>query len=176
MWHQEARHCPLCGAELALGVVEGRDRLRCPRCRFVLYQNPACAAAGVVLDTGGRVLLIRRALEPHKGAWALPAGYQEIDEEPARACEREVREETGLTVEAVLLFDLIYVPQNVRKPANLAVFLCRVVSGTLRSGDDALEARWFGLDDLPENIGFDNAALILSRLRGSDAHRRFLNS
>jgi phosphoribosylformylglycinamidine cyclo-ligase len=176
VWHQEARHCPLCGAELEPGVVEGRDRLRCPRCRFVLYRNPACAAAGVVLDARGRVLLIRRALEPHKGAWALPAGYQEIDEEPGRACEREVREETGLTVEAVTLFDLIFVPENVRKPANLAVFLCRVVSGTLRSGDDALDARWFGLDDLPADIGFDNAGLILSRLRGSDAHRRFLKS
>jgi phosphoribosylformylglycinamidine cyclo-ligase len=140
--------------------------VRCPKCRFVAYENPASACAGVVVDRDGRVLLVRRALEPFKGEWALPAGYQEIDEEPARTAEREVREESGLEVRAGALLELLLVPANVRKPANLAVYLCTVIGGELRPGDDALEARWFALEALPDDIGFDNRARILSRLHG----------
>jgi phosphoribosylformylglycinamidine cyclo-ligase len=160
---------------LAAADVEGRARLRCPDCRHIVYENPASAAAGLVLDRAGRVLLVRRAIEPYRGAWALPAGYQEIDEEPARTAEREVREETGLTVRAGPLFDLCFVRDNVKKPANLAVFLCAATGGELAPGDDATEARWFPLDDLPEDVGFDNTCRILSRLEGSDLYRRFLS-
>jgi phosphoribosylformylglycinamidine cyclo-ligase len=140
----------------------------------VLYQNPAAAAAAVVVDGCGRVLLIRRALEPFKGAWALPAGYQEIDEEPARTAEREAREECGLEICAEALLDLLFVPDDPRKPANLAVYLCRAVGGQLRPGDDALDAAWFDLDDLPPEIGFDNRSLVLDPLTQSEAYRRLV--
>jgi phosphoribosylformylglycinamidine cyclo-ligase len=153
-------------------VVEGRERQRCGQCRFVLFENPAGAAAGVVVDAEGRVLLVRRALEPHKGDWALPAGYQDIDEEPSAACAREVREETGLEVEVLELFDLLFVPGDVRKPANLAVYLCCPKGGELQAADDAEDARFFALDDLPENIGFDNSRRVLSKLVGSPAYER----
>ena len=59
MWHLSARFCPLCGLGLAEAWIEGRARMRCSGCEFVLFQNPASAAAGVVLD-GPRVLLVRR--------------------------------------------------------------------------------------------------------------------
>jgi phosphoribosylformylglycinamidine cyclo-ligase len=160
----EIRHCPLCGSRLVPERIEGRERARCPSCRFVDYQSPAGAAAGVVLDGAGGVLLIRRALEPHRGDWALPAGYQEADETPQRAAEREVREETGLEVEAGALLELCYVPGSGRRPANLAVYLCRWIGGELEPGDDALEARWFPLHALPANVGFDNTRRILERL------------
>ncbi len=160
----QAKHCPLCGAELAADSIEGRVRPRCTRCRFVLYENPAGASAGCVRDELGRVLLVRRAIDPCRGDWALPAGYQEIDEEPSRTAVREVLEETGLEVEAVALFDLFLVRDPTRKATNLAVFLCRVLGGTLRAGDDALEVRWFDLNDLPPNVAFDNRTRILERL------------
>ena len=145
--------------------MEGRERAQCPRCGLVLYENPACAAAGVVLDADRRVLLIQRRLEPFRGHWALPAGYQELDEEPAAAAVRETYEESGLVVEAVELFDLLFVPAHARKPANLAVFLCRPIGGELRPGDDALDAAWFDLDRLPDNVGFNNRPDILDRVR-----------
>ena len=72
---RRAKHCPLCGCLLAPAHVEGRERVRCVECAFVLYENPACASAGIVLDADRRVLLIQRAIEPYKGAWALPAGW-----------------------------------------------------------------------------------------------------
>lgn len=171
-----AKHCPHCGGLLAPGRVEGRERPRCESCRFVLYQNPAGASAAVVADGRGRIVLVRRALEPFQGTWTLPAGYQEIDEYPASAAEREAREESGLEVRAEALFDVIFVPGDRRKPVNLAVYLCRPVGGALQAGDDALDAAWFALDDLPQAIGFDNRALILDRLTHSEAFRTLVRT
>ena len=63
-----------------------------------------------------------------------------------------------------LLRTVLHVPDDPRKPANLAIFPCCVVSGELRAGDDALEAAWFRLDALPEEIGFDNREVVLAPL------------
>lgn len=165
MPHFKAHHCAACGTVLVRALVEDRERSRCPACRFVAYENPASAAAGLVLDPGGRVLLVRRAIEPFLGSWALPAGYQEVDESPAEAAAREIREETGVEVEIVSLFDLLFVADDPRRPANLAVFLCRPKALEVRPGPDALEAGWFALEALPAPIAFDNEPRILDRLR-----------
>ena len=174
MWQRQARHCPLCGATLVQARIEGRDRLRCSACRFVLFLSPGGASAGLVVDGAGRVLLVQRTLEPHAGSWALPAGYQEIDEEPRQTAIREVQEETGLEVVAGPLLDLFYVESKPRKPANLAVYLCWAVGGELAAGDDAAEARWFPLDELPPVIGFDNRRRILAGLADNDLYRSFV--
>lgn len=153
--------------------MEGRRRKRCGSCEFVLFRNPASAAAALVLDVERRVLLVRRAIRPFQGDWALPAGYQEVDEDPASTAVREVREEAGLEVEPVRLLDLLFVPesQDARKAANVALFHCRILSGALRPGHDAADAAFFDLDRLPPNLGFDNGPLILDRVRrGGDLH------
>ena len=160
-----ARHCPQCGSALARAVVEGRERSRGPDCSFVLYENPACAVAALVVDGRGRVLLVRRALDPCKGEWALPAGFQEIDEQPAATAVREVREEAGLEIRPRSVFDLFLVTQPGRRAVTLAVYLCEAVGGEPTPGDDALEAQFFDLEALPEAIAFDNRERILSHLR-----------
>ena len=164
MWQRQAKHCPLCAAPLARAEVEGRERVRCERCAFVLYENPSCAAAGMVIDTDGRVLLVRRAIEPFRGFWALPAGYQEVDEAPALTAVREVFEESGIEVEVIELIDLVFVPTHAVKPANLAVYLCRPIGGVLRRGEDTLEAAWFHPNHLPEDLGFENGPHIMKWL------------
>ena len=127
------------------------------------FWNPASAVAAAVQD-GPRVLLIRRNLAPHRGSWALPAGYPEIDEDPRETARREVREETGLEIEVGDLFDAVWIPDDPRKPANVLVYLCRPSGGKLQAGSDAAEAAWFDLEDLPEEVGFDNRERILARL------------
>ncbi len=164
MWQEQAKHCPLCGGPLEPATIGGRQRRRCRECAFVLYLNPASAALGVVLNDRGEVLLVRRDIEPYRDYWALPAGYQEIDEEPSQTVVREVLEETGVEVEVCGLLDLLFVPDDPRKPANVAVFLCRAIGGVPRPGDEELQVRWFPLDALPKPIGFDNYSRILGRL------------
>ena len=164
VWQREAKHCPMCGGDLRATPVGGRDRRRCVQCGFVLYENPASAAAGVVIDARGRVLLVKRAIEPFRGCWALPAGYQEIDEDPAAAIRREIAEETGIVCRVRGLLDTIFVPDDPRKPANVAVLLCVPEGGALLRGGEELDVGWFPLDDLPQPIGFDNYERILRRL------------
>lgn len=161
MWMNRAKFCPACATPLCEAQVEGRLRPRCPDCGLVLFKNPASAAAAVVLDDQHRVLLIRRAIEPFRGLWALPAGYQEIDETPIDTVKREVLEETGIEIEVLRLLDLVFMPDDSRKPANLSIHLARPLGGVLSAADDACEAAWFSLKALPEDMGFQNRELIL---------------
>lgn len=170
MWTDPAKHCPLCSTRLNPATVGGRKRPYCAACGFVLYRNPACAAAGVVLNARGEVLLVKRAIEPFRGCWALPAGYQEIDEDPSTTIVREVLEEAGIEIEVQGLLDLLFVADDPRKPANVAVFLCLAREGAPRPGPEESDARWFALDQLPAEIGFGNYERILGRLRRSDSY------
>ena len=154
------RYCPVCGAGLVPADVNGRERQRCSSCEFVAYLNPAFAAAGLVVEQGERVLLMRRKIQPFQGDWALPAGYQEIDESPQDTVRRETFEETGIEVVVHRLIELVWIPDDPRKPANVAIFLCHPTGGTLTPGDDADQAAWFHRDELPTNLGFGNAAIL----------------
>jgi 8-oxo-dGTP diphosphatase len=131
----------------------------------VLYGNPASAAAGCVFDDRGRILLVQRSIQPFAGHWALPAGYQELDEDPHVAVVREILEETGIESQVLGLLDYYFIADDPRKPANVAVYLCRKSGGGLVVGDDVADVAWFSLDALPEPIGFDNSQRILERLR-----------
>lgn len=142
--------------------------MRCAQCPFVLYQNPASAAAGVVLDADRRVLLVQRAIPPFRGSWALPAGYQELDEDAPSAAVREIREEAGIAVTVVRLLDLLFIPDDARKPVNLAVYLCRPLARELAPGSDVIAADWFDLERLPDDLAFDNGPRILHPLRARD--------
>ncbi|MBN1243364.1 MAG: NUDIX domain-containing protein [Spirochaetales bacterium] len=88
------KRCPNCGAE---GVEWVGDRFwRCPSCRFEYFHNVA-AAAGVIVDSGGGVLLFERTREPSRGLLALPGGFVDPGERAEDAAMRECREELGWT-------------------------------------------------------------------------------
>jgi len=163
MWELRARFCPLCGGDLKRRPVEGRERPVCAGCRFILYQNPAPAAAALVLQ-GDQVLLTRRDIAPFKGSWTIPAGYEESDEAPVDTAIREAREETGLEVRPLGLYEVFHTRDDPRKAAILIVYLCEPAGGRLQAGDDASDARFFPIKDLPEDIGFENNRKVLARL------------
>ena len=101
-------------------------------------------AGGVLTDSAGRVLLVRRGHAPYAGTWSLPSGRAEPGETVRAAATREVFEETGLVVE---VDDLLGVVRR-QDPAGtvhyeIHDFACRIVGGTLVAGDDADEAGWF---------------------------------
>ena len=74
-------------------------RLACPSCGFVHYENPAPTVQAWI-ERDGRLLALRRGQEPLKGEWNMPGGFVEAGEGGPEAIAREVREETGLEVEA----------------------------------------------------------------------------
>ena len=89
-------YCPRCGEK---SNAESSVRFECWKCSFVLFFNPAIGVAGIVVDAGGNILMLRRQRAPHKGKLGIPGGFVDHGESVDDALRREVAEETGLTVE-----------------------------------------------------------------------------
>lgn len=110
------------------------------------YPDAARVGVGAVIVKEGRVLLVQRGREPLKGQWSLPGGMLEVGETLHAAVIREIREETGLTVEPVELVELLdrihREGERVRFHYVIADYLCRVTGGTLQAGSDAEAVRW----------------------------------
>jgi len=136
--------------------------------------TPILAADGFVRDTEGRILLIRRKNPPFQGAWALPGGFIDVGEDPRDGCEREMAEETGLTVEVARIAGFYGRPErDPRGHTASIVYACRIVSGDAKGGDDAAEARWFRPDELPSlTLAFDHREILDELLHGKPYPRR----
>ncbi len=158
----QIKHCSTCGFSLKESFLEGRMRHFCGQCQMIAYQNP-CPASAVLMVNGNRVLLVKRALDPKKGTWAFPAGFQEYDETPEQAARRELLEETGLQVGPLQLLDLVYNNFDNARSVNLAIFYGKFCGGDLKPGDDVEAAAFFPIDRLPANIGFDYITQCLTR-------------
>jgi len=123
-------------------------------------QNIFVAVDTVVIAKNQKVLLIKRKNPPFQGKLALPGGFVEQDEDLPESAMRELEEETG--VRAVindLSFVGVYGAPN-RDPrfrtVSIVYRLEILETVEVKGGDDAAEAAWFDLDDLPE-LAFDHA-------------------
>jgi ADP-ribose pyrophosphatase YjhB (NUDIX family) len=114
----------------------------------VHFDDPKVAAA-VLVERGGRLLLVRRTNNPARGQWTLPAGFVDADEDPQAAATRECLEETGLEVRVVRLLDVIAGREHPRGASIVIIYQAETVSGDLRAGDDADEVAFFPADHLP---------------------------
>lgn len=155
MIHRSFSYCPQCSAELEERMLELEQKARmvCPDCDFVYYHNPT-PAAGVVLLEESRVLLVKRKYEPRVGMWTLPAGFVEAQEDVRSCAVRETKEETNIDVELIRLFDVYSALDDPRASVILILYLGRRTGGTLQCGDDASDARFFEIEDLPGAIAF----------------------
>ncbi|MBD3397794.1 NUDIX domain-containing protein [Candidatus Micrarchaeota archaeon] len=119
--------------------------------------RPVAADALIVND--GKVVLVKRKKEPFEGKWALPGGFVDSGESVEDACVREAKEETGLEVRIKEMVGVFSKPGRDPRGTVGVAFLCKVISGEIRGGDDAAEARWFSLGQLPE-VAFDHKEVI----------------
>ncbi|TNC23207.1 NUDIX hydrolase [Amycolatopsis alkalitolerans] len=92
---------------------------------------------GILHDAAGRLLVIQRGHDPGRGLWSLPGGRVEPGETDEQAVVREMREETGLDVRPGALAGMV-----VRGRYEIYDYVCEVLGGRLRPGDDAADARW----------------------------------
>lgn len=154
------RFCPECGGGLAERLVEGesRPRLVCDGCGFIFYLNPKVTAAALPIKDG-RVFLVRRGIEPRKGAWTFPSGFVELGETVEEAALRETREETNLQAE---LRDLLNVYSKAGLGIITVVYLARVVGGEPALGPETLEIASFAPQEIPwEELAFDSTRMAL---------------
>lgn len=147
------QHCPTCGGPTAYRVPadDTRERATCTVCGAIHYENPI-NVVGTVPVWRDQVLLCRRAIEPRRGLWTLPAGFLELGETTAAGALRETDEEAGANVELGALFTVL----NVVRAGQVHFFyLAEMRDTSLDPGPETLEARLFREDEIPwDEIAF----------------------
>ena len=140
----------------------------------ILYVNPKLVVH-VVAERGGRVLLMRRAIEPRLGAWTMPGGFMEIDESVEECAVREAMEETGVAVRLLQLLGVYSKPAPPGPGIVSIAYRGRVTGGRASPGREALEVRWFRPEEIPwEELAYDTTRWALRdwlRSRGRDSRR-----
>src|SRR5919112_2816643 len=124
---------------------DDRERLTCPDCGFVAYENPKIVVGSVVSDDG-RILLCRRAIEPRRGFWTLPAGYMEMAETVEEGARREAWEEARARI---VLEGVLAVYSIARIGQVQVLFRAGFAEPGFEAGPESLEVRLFPWDEIP---------------------------
>ncbi len=152
-----ANYCLTCGEPLIQKEYDGRVRPYCASCKAPHYFDPKVAVV-VFIVQDDKVLLIKRAGDPGKGKWALPAGFVDHDEAPEDAAIRETLEETNLHVTLEALIAVF--PKKDDGLADIVIaYGATIAKGTPLAGDDAAEVNWFTRDKLPELVFYPSITL-----------------
>ena len=154
------KHCRACGGEVRYQTPadDNRDRATCIVCTTIHYENPL-NVVGTLPVWHDRVLLCRRAIEPRRGLWTLPAGFMELGETTAQGAIRETTEEAGARVELEGLYSLI----NVVRVGQVHLFYrARLLGANFAPGTESLEVKLFAEDEVPwDEIAFRTTRMTL---------------
>jgi len=151
----EYRFCPRCGGDLEKRIVKPTEpkRLVCLNCSFIFYQDPK-VVAGTIFTLDGRIVLLKRGVEPATGKWVFPGGYVDRGESVHEAAIRETKEESQMDVKLGPLLNVYSYP---RSPNIIIVYVAEAVGGELAAGDESVEARVFAPAEIPWNdLAFDS--------------------
>lgn len=127
------------------------------------YPHPSVTTDCVIFGFDGsklKVLLIKRGGEPYKGRWAFPGGFMQIDESAEQGARRELKEETGLETVYIRQFHTFSEPnRDPRERVVTIAYYALVRLQEVKGGDDAAEASWFALDQVPQ-LAFDHDLIL----------------
>jgi ADP-ribose pyrophosphatase YjhB (NUDIX family) len=154
---------------------DNRERLVCGECGWVNYVNPKIVV-GAVCRLDDRVLLCRRAIEPRKGYWTIPAGFMEERETSADGAAREAMEEAN----AQLIMGPLLAVYNIPRISQVQlIYKAEMASPEVSPGEESLEVRFFTFDEIPwDELAFPSVHWALTQVRDvwdSDAFSTFSN-
>ncbi|PPR09361.1 MAG: hypothetical protein CFH41_02673 [Alphaproteobacteria bacterium MarineAlpha11_Bin1] len=147
-----------------LSIPEGdnRERLTCPDCGFINYENPKIVV-GAVCTWEERILLCRRAIEPRRGFWTIPAGYMELNETTEVGAKREVKEEACADIEIDGLIAVYTIP---RISQVQLIYRATLRDGIFAAGDETEEIDLFDWCDIPwKDLAFPSVKWALDHWR-----------
>lgn len=124
---------------------DDRERLTCPDCGYIAYENPKLVA-GAVVTVGDLFLLCRRAIEPRKGYWTLPAGFLELHETPEEGARREAWEEARARIAINALLAVYSIP---RISQVQLIYRATLAEPGFEAGPESAEVRLFGWAEIP---------------------------
>ncbi len=155
---------PTCGPRVRMVPAgEDRERLVCPDCSFIAYENPKIVVGAVVTDDEGRFLLCRRAIQPRKGFWTLPAGYMELGETTEQGAAREAMEEAGARIAIDALLAIYNIP---RISQVQMIYRARLSDPAIAAGVESLEVGLFAWADIPwDDLAFPSVVWALHEWR-----------
>jgi len=136
----------------------------CSHCEEVFYENPLPVVSTILVNRNREILLVKRGREPHKGKWCLPIGFAETGEDISEAALRELREETGLEGVIARLIDVDTIEDDHYGSLTVITYEVRKGGGNIRPGDDADEARFFPIDNIPP-LAWDSNEKAVARYR-----------
>ena len=154
--------CTQCGARLEFRVPTGDNLARhvCDACGTIHYQNPRLVV-GCVPEHEGRILLCRRAIEPRRGYWTVPAGFMENGETLQQAAARESREEALAEVEIGSLLTIVHVLHAQQVHVFFRATLARPEFGV---GSESLETQLITPEEIPwPQLAFPSTEFSLRR-------------
>ena len=160
------KFCSRCATPMETQLVNGKPRRVCPGCGFIHFTDPK-VGVGVFVVHEGKILLVRRIMHPEIGKWSIPAGFIDQGEDPRETAVREALEETNLQVAVERLIDVYHNPPSQGGASIFIMYQARLLGGQLQAGDDADEAAFFALDDLPE-IAFISTHAAIERLKSTN--------
>jgi 8-oxo-dGTP diphosphatase len=144
------RFCPVCGSALDPRVLKIGEpmRLVCTSaaCGFVFYLDPKLAVGTIIAMPDGRIVLVKRAIEPGHGLWVFPGGYVDRGEDVRLAAVREAREEAGIEIR---LDGLVGIYSYAGTTPVVIVYRAIWTRGELAVDDENSEIRTFAAADLP---------------------------
>ena len=152
--------CSGCGSPVTLRVPDGDSiqRFVCDSCGAIHYENPR-VVVGCIPESGDRVLLCKRAIEPRYGYWTIPAGFMENSETVREGAARETLEEAMARVE---VGDLCAIVDVVRARQVHMMFRAKLIGDQFGAGHETLEARLFREDEIPwDEIAFASVRFAL---------------
>lgn len=156
------KFCPHCAAPVEYKPVPDDTQLRhvCTQCQVIHYLNPKIVT-GVLPIFGDQVLLARRAIEPRKGHWNVPAGYMENGETIEDGAQRELQEEANAKVKNILPH-LIYSIAAINQVYVL--FVGELLGPNYSAGIESLEVKLFTQAEIPwDEMAFTSSKVCIER-------------
>jgi ADP-ribose pyrophosphatase YjhB (NUDIX family) len=170
----DKRFCCYCGSATKVDTPPGDHlpRRMCPGCGAIHYENPRIVV-GCVPEHAGRILICKRAIEPRRGYWTIPAGFMENGETLAAGAARECFEEALAQVQIGSLLAVVDIPEAHQVHVFFRAHLPAAVFG---AGEESLDAKLVDAADIPwDEIAFPSTRFALDcyladRTAGAEQH------